>query len=69
MNSHYMNAVAKHRRLFQQPVYDVEAEYSDLIYTEIRWLSRGGTLERFVNPSDEVKTFRESKNEVVDSFE
>lgn len=55
-------------RLLKQFSEDVELAYSDVICTEVRWLSKGKVLELFENPMDEVKAFLESKNEIVKSL-
>jgi hypothetical protein len=45
-------------RQFKQMLEDVEAEYGDLLlHSEVRWLSRGKVLDRFVNLLPEILKF------------
>lgn len=52
------------RRLFRTQLEENEAEYEDLLlYTDIRWLSRGRLLERFQSLLPEIIQFLESLGE------
>lgn len=52
------------RRLFRTQLEENEAEYEDLLlYTDVRWLSRGQFLERFQSLLPEVIQFLESIGE------
>ncbi|XP_064079452.1 general transcription factor II-I repeat domain-containing protein 2A-like [Macrobrachium nipponense] len=45
---------------------EIEAEYGDLVFfTQIRWLSRGNTLKRFISLLDEIEIFLNEKNKIV----
>ena len=53
---------AKQHRMFKMLLDELSAEYGDLLlYTEIRWLSRGRILKRFLSLLSEVKKFLASK--------
>ncbi|KAB0803132.1 hypothetical protein PPYR_00102 [Photinus pyralis] len=53
-------------RQFKQFLDDIESEYGDLLYyTEVRWLSRGLTLERFLNLIEEIGIFLAEKQRDV----
>lgn len=53
-------------RQFKQFLEEIESEYGDLLfYTEVRWLSRGLTLERFLNLIDEIEIFLTDKKKDV----
>lgn len=53
-------------RQFKAFLSDIEAEYQDLIYyCEVRWLSRGKTLQRFSELIEEIKTFLSVKNKLI----
>ena len=50
------------RRLFQIQSEENELEYCDLLlHTDVRWLSRGGLLERFQELPPEVIQFLDSR--------
>jgi len=50
-------------RLFQTFLEEVNAQYKDLIYhTEVRWLSRGRVLERFLDLVEETSKFLRERN-------
>ena len=68
----YLRARALKHRTFRAFLEEVDAEYKDLVYhTEVRWLSRGRVLQRFVALKEEVlqflknepKTFKELESE------
>jgi len=75
-NSHFesvMNTVVKivniirgkaiNHRQFVQFLDDVDAEYGNIIYhSEVRWLSRGKVLERFINLLPHINDFLDQKN-------
>ncbi|GFU55473.1 general transcription factor II-I repeat domain-containing protein 2 [Trichonephila clavipes] len=45
-------------------------EFKDLLlHTEVRWLTRGKVLERFINLLPQVKEFVASRNEVYEELE
>ncbi|CAK1600837.1 unnamed protein product [Parnassius mnemosyne] len=53
-------------RQFKQFLDDIESENGDLLYyTEVRWLSRGLTLERFLNLIEEIGIFLAEKQRDV----
>ena len=55
---------AKQHRMFKMLLDELSAEYGDLLLpTEIRWLSRGQILKRFLSLLSEVKEFILSKGE------
>jgi hypothetical protein len=59
-------------RLFKGLLEEFEGKYSDLILcTEIRWLSKGEVLARFLSLIEEINDFLKSKNadfnELIDS--
>jgi len=54
----FIRARALKHRQFQAFLEEVEAEYGDVVYhTEVRWLSRGSVLKRFVALKDEIQAF------------
>ncbi|XP_064081865.1 general transcription factor II-I repeat domain-containing protein 2A-like [Macrobrachium nipponense] len=57
---------ALHHRLYKQFLDEIEAEYGDLVFfTQVRWLSRGNTLKRFISLLDEIEIFLNEKNKMV----
>ncbi|XP_078529378.1 general transcription factor II-I repeat domain-containing protein 2B-like [Lissotriton helveticus] len=59
-----IHAKAKQHQTFKLFLEELSAEYGDLLlHTQIRWLSRGKILRRFLSLLPEVKAFMESKNE------
>ncbi len=53
---------ALNHRQFRQLIEDYNTEYSDLLmHSEVRWLSRGKVLERFLSLLPEICTFLDSK--------
>uniref|UniRef100_A0A3B3HZV5 Uncharacterized protein n=1 Tax=Oryzias latipes TaxID=8090 RepID=A0A3B3HZV5_ORYLA len=55
---------AKQHRMFKMLMDELSAEYGDLLlHTEIRWLSRGRILQRFLSLLGEIKEFMKSKGE------
>ena len=79
--SHVMNVVVKvvnsirgrplQHRLFKTFLEELETlPCGDLIfYSEIRWLSRGIVLQRFLELIPELKTFLVSRNEIYNEFD
>ena len=72
--SHVMTLVVKlinsirvkalQHRLFKALLDELDAAYGDLLlHAEVRWLSRGKVLQRFVDLLPEIKTFLSTKNE------
>lgn len=65
-----IRAAAMQHRLFKLLLQDDDAEFEDLItHTEVRWLSKGKVLERFLNLLPQVKEFLTSRNENCDELE
>lgn len=59
-----IRAAAMQHRLFRQLLQDEDAEYEDLIlHTEVRWLSRGKVLVRFLTLLNEIKQFLATRKE------
>uniref|UniRef100_UPI003AAD8DF6 general transcription factor II-I repeat domain-containing protein 2-like n=1 Tax=Centroberyx gerrardi TaxID=166262 RepID=UPI003AAD8DF6 len=59
-----IRAKAKQHRSFKVLLEELSAEYGDLLlHTEIRWLSRGRVLQRFLSLLGEIKEFMESRGE------
>lgn len=55
---------AKQHRTFKVLLEELSAEYGGLLlHTEIRWLSRGRILQRFLSLLGEIKEFMQSKGE------
>lgn len=53
---------ALNHRQFRQLIEDYDTEYGDLLmHSEVRWLSRGKVLERFLSLLPEIRTFLDSK--------
>ncbi len=51
-------------RLFKALLDEVSAQYGDLLlYTEVRWLSRGKVLQRFEQLIPEIKSFLQEKGD------
>ncbi|XP_069610593.1 general transcription factor II-I repeat domain-containing protein 2A-like [Ranitomeya imitator] len=52
-----------HKREFSALLLEVDSTYSGLLmYNNVRWLSRGKVLERFVECFEEIKVFLEDKD-------
>eukprot|EP00063_Salmo_salar_P053460 XP_014028295.1 PREDICTED: general transcription factor II-I repeat domain-containing protein 2A-like [Salmo salar] len=61
---------AKQHRIFKVLLEEMSAEYGDLLlHTEIRWLSSGRVLLRFVSLLGEIKEFKQSKGEDISLLE
>ncbi|CAL9703583.1 unnamed protein product [Knipowitschia caucasica] len=59
-----IRAKAKQHRTFKLLLEELSAEYGDLLlHTEIRWLSRGRILKRFLALLGEIKEFMQSREE------
>ncbi|KAK7881151.1 hypothetical protein WMY93_029560 [Mugilogobius chulae] len=55
---------AKQHRTFKTFLEELSTEYGDLLlHSEIRWLSRGRILQRFLALKDEIKEFMKSREE------
>lgn len=55
---------SKQHRSFKVMLEELSAEYGDLLlHTDIRWLSRGRILLRFLSLLTEIKDFMKSRNE------
>ncbi|XP_070614862.1 general transcription factor II-I repeat domain-containing protein 2A-like [Erythrolamprus reginae] len=60
----YIKAHALNYRPFQPLLEEVQAQYNSLfIYNNVRWLSRGKVLERFVACLDEIRLFMNEKGQ------
>lgn len=65
-----IHSKAKQYRIFKVLLEEMSAEYGDLLlHTEIRWLSRGRVLLRFLSLLGEIKEFKQSKGEDVSLLE
>ncbi|XP_069506236.1 general transcription factor II-I repeat domain-containing protein 2-like [Ambystoma mexicanum] len=59
-------AKAKQHRMFKIFLEELSAAHGDLLlHTEIRWLSRGKILRRFLSLFPEIKDFMRSRNEDI----
>ncbi|KAG2459918.1 GTD2B protein, partial [Polypterus senegalus] len=59
-----IRAIALQRRLFKALLDELDAAYGDLLlHADVRWLSRGKVLQRFVDLLPEIKTFLSARNE------
>lgn len=66
----FIKSRALHHRQFKQFLDEIEAQYGDVVFfTEVRWLSRGNTLQRFVSLLDEIVIFLNEKGKVVPELE
>ena len=60
----FIVARALSHRQFRALLSEVNSEYGDLLlHCDVRWLSRGAVLERFVSCLNEIKTFLNSKGQ------
>ncbi|KAJ1107684.1 hypothetical protein NDU88_005073 [Pleurodeles waltl] len=60
----FICAKALNHRLFKAMLQDSEAEYTDLLmHTEVRWLSKGKALERFIALLPEIEHFANSRGQ------
>ncbi|GFX23716.1 general transcription factor II-I repeat domain-containing protein 2 [Trichonephila clavipes] len=65
-----IKAKATQHRLFKLFFENEDTEFKDsLLHSEVRWLTRGKVLERFINLLPEVKEFVASRNEVYEELE
>jgi hypothetical protein len=65
-----IRAKATQHRLFKLFLEDENTEFKDLIFhTEVRWLSRGKVLERFIKLLPQVKEFIATRNESYEELE
>ena len=63
----YIKASALNTRLFRRLCQDNEADHENLIYhTEIRWLSRGNVLRRFIELIEEITAFIAAQEKPLD---
>ncbi|XP_041858782.1 general transcription factor II-I repeat domain-containing protein 2A-like [Melanotaenia boesemani] len=59
-----IRAKAKQHRSFKLFLEECSAEYGDLLlHTEVRWLSRGKILQRFLSLLGDIKAFMEMRGE------
>ncbi|KAK0131923.1 General transcription factor II-I repeat domain-containing protein 2B [Merluccius polli] len=60
-----IRAKALQHHLFKALMDELDASYGDLIlHADVRWLSRGKVLQRFVDLLPNIKTFLSTRNEV-----
>lgn len=65
-NVNYIRKSALSHRQFKNFLAEIESEYPDIPYhCEVRWLSRGYVLKRFVYLRSEIDIFMTEKNRVV----
>uniref|UniRef100_A0A8C5SPD7 SCAN box domain-containing protein n=1 Tax=Laticauda laticaudata TaxID=8630 RepID=A0A8C5SPD7_LATLA len=65
-----IRGVSLQHRLFKALLKDVDTEYRDLIlHTEVRWLSKGKILARFLTLRDEIKAFLKTKDQYVEQLD
>jgi hypothetical protein len=58
-----IRAASLQHRLFKALLEEFEGKHSDIIlHTEVRWLSKGKVLARFLSLIEEIKDFLKSKN-------
>lgn len=61
----FLRAHALNHREFKEFLESIECEWGDVLFhAEVRWLSRGKVLVRFLQLRNEIKTFLEAKNKV-----
>lgn len=64
-----IRAKALQHRLFKALLDELDAAYGDLLlHADVRWLSRGKVLQRFVDLLPEIKTFLSTRQVVVNIF-
>ncbi|KAI8764104.1 general transcription factor II-I repeat domain-containing protein 2 [Biomphalaria glabrata] len=60
----FITARALNKRKFEQLLNEVQSSYSGLLmYNNVRWLSRGHVLERFVECLDEIRIFMDDNKQ------
>ena len=60
----YIRANSLNHRQFQSFLNEINAEYKDVVYhSEVRWLSRGQVLHRFISLLPAINDFLEKKGE------
>lgn len=58
----YIRGRALKHRTFRAFLEEIDADYSDLLYhAEVRWLSRGRVLHRFLSLKEEIIKFLENE--------
>ena len=66
----YLRARALKHRTFRAFLEEVDAKYEDLVYhTEVRWLSRGRVLQRFVALKEEISQFLKNDSKKFEELE
>lgn len=69
INSIVKSSAQQHRQ-FKLLLEENESEFSDLcLYTEVRWLSKGKTLQRFIDLLPEVKEFLNSRGKTYQQLD
>lgn len=60
----YIRSNALHHRQFKEFLCELSSEYGDILYfTNVRWLSRGNCLARFLNLHEEIVFFFKEREE------
>nr|XP_049594684.1 general transcription factor II-I repeat domain-containing protein 2 [Syngnathus scovelli] len=62
----YIRSKALCHRQFQQFLFDIQAEYGDVVYhNDVRWLSWGSALQRFYSLRREIREFMAKKGQSI----
>ena len=64
----FLSARALNKRKFQELLNEVNSSYNSLLlYNNVRWLSRGNVLQRFVDCLEEIRLFLNNEN-MIDQY-
>ncbi|KAK2580007.1 hypothetical protein KPH14_010772 [Odynerus spinipes] len=64
----FISARALNKRKFQELLNEVNSSYNSLLlYNNVRWLSRGNVLQRFVDCLEEIRLFLNNEN-IIDQY-